>query len=139
MAATEVGMKRFAAIFAGLALAGAAGAAGVPFEKAELGSSEVTLYLHDFLTEEEVTTLRLVLTNTEALAIFVPAGKDGFAALAVSPEDGLIRDGKPVPSATALAGFDHPDTAETEAKKACDAARKGSAPCVLVLAVGPKP
>ena len=132
-------MKRFAAIFAGLALAGMAGAEAVPFERAELGASEVTLYLHDFLTEEELTTLRLVMTNTEALAIFVPAGKtDGFAALAVSPDDGLIRDGKPVPSAVALADFDHPDTAEIEAKKACDAAKKGAAPCVLVLAVGPK-
>ena len=38
-------MKRFAAIFAGLALAGMAGAEAVPFEKAELGASEVTLYL----------------------------------------------------------------------------------------------
>ena len=130
-------MKRFATGLAVLAAAGVAHAADVPVETAENGAHAVTLHLHAFLSPEELATLRLVMSNEQALAIFVPA-KDGFAAMAVSPDDGFIRDGKPVPSAMALAGIETAEAASAEAIKACDAARKGKAPCVLVLAVGPK-
>lgn len=135
---TKIGAKAGAmtGAIACVLAAGAAFAAGVPMETAVVGKSAVTLYLHDFLTDEEKATLRLVLSNEQALAIFVPENK-GFAAMAASPDDGFIRNGKPVASAVALAGLPDAATAETEALKACEAAKTGRAPCVTVLQITP--
>lgn len=119
----------------GLMLTAALPALAAP-ETATLGGSQITLHPQPFLTDEELATLRLVLVNEQALMIFVPK-TGGFAALAVSPDDGFIRGGKPVPSATALAELPDAASAAAEAVKACDAARKGKAPCVLVLEVAP--
>ena len=134
-------MKRCAAILAALVLGGTGGdmahAGAVQFETAEIGKSEVRLYLHDFLTEEELTTLRLVMSNPDALQVFTQ-GKDGFTALAVSPDEGFIRDMKPVESAKALADFPSAEEVEAAVLKDCNAARKGKADCVLVLTVAPK-
>jgi hypothetical protein len=85
--ATERRMRRVAAAMVGLGLAGAALAGtalagAVPIERGVLGQSEVTLYRHPFLQDEELATLRLVMTNEAALAIFVPQDKaaaGGFA------------------------------------------------------------
>ncbi|PTE13788.1 hypothetical protein [Pseudogemmobacter blasticus] len=120
-----------------VAVAGAAFAqAPVPTETARLGKAQVTLHVQPFLTAQELATLRLVMTNESALEVFVPS-KGGFAAMAVSPDEGFIREGVPVPSASALAGFADPAAAVAAALQACDGARKGKAPCVLVLEVGP--
>ena len=120
-----------------LALAfGAARAQEVAVETTTLGTSTITLYLHPFLTEEELATLRTVATNAQALALFVP-GKSGFAALAVAPEDGFIRNGTPVPSATAVGDLADAATASAMAIKACDGAKTGSAGCVAVLEIAP--
>ncbi|MFZ1471038.1 MAG: hypothetical protein WAT09_18980 [Paracoccaceae bacterium] len=126
-------------IAAGLAalVAGQAFAAEVPVETATLDTAEITLHLHDFLQKDELATLRLVMSNADALALFVPKA-GGYAALAVSPDDGFIRDGKPVESAVALAELPDAETAAANALKACDDLRKGSAPCVVVLSVAPK-
>lgn len=129
-------MRFFMGAVAVVLAAGAVQAADVPVETAVLGKSQVTLYLHDFLTEEEMATLRLVLSNEQALQIFVPDNK-GFAAMAASPADGFIRGGQPVPSAVALAGLPDAATAEAEALKACEAAKTGRAACVTVLKVTP--
>lgn len=111
----------------------------VPVETAKLGKSNVTLHVQPFLTEEELATLRLVMTNKDALAVFVPGKPGSFAALAMSPDEGFIRDGQPVGSAMALADFKDAAAAATEAMAACDAARKpkSKASCVVVLEVGP--
>lgn len=134
-------MRRFAGMAmgaaAGIALAGAVEAGTVPTETARLGKAEITLSLHDFLTQEELATLRLVMTNQQALEIFLPAGQGGHAALAVSPDEGFIREGKPVKSAVAMAGLPDAETARTEALKACEAARTGVAQCVVALTVTP--
>lgn len=122
---------------AGMALAGAVQAGVVPTETARLGKAEITLNLYDFLTEEELATLRLVMTNQQALEIFLPAGQGGHAALAVSPDEGFIRGGQPVKSAVAMAGLPDAGTARTEALKACEAARQGKAQCVVALTVAP--
>ena len=129
-------MRVLTIAMAGILAAGAVQAADVPTETAVLGKSQVTLYLHDFLTDEEKATLRLVLSNEQALAIFVPENK-GFAAMAASPDDGFIRGGHPVASAVALAGLPDAATAEAEALKACAAAKTGAAACVIVLKVTP--
>ena len=125
---------------AGMALAGAVQAGVVPSETARLGEAEITLNLYDFLTEEELATLRLVMTNQQALEIFLPPGQGGsggHAALALSPDEGFIRDGQPVKSAVAMAGLPDARTARTEALKACEAARKGAAQCVVALTIAP--
>ncbi len=122
---------------AGMALAGAVQAGVVPTETARLGKAEITLSLYDFLTQEELATLRLVMTNQQALEIFLPAGQGGHAALAVSPDEGFIRGGQPVKSAVAIAGLPDGQAARSEALKACDSARKGKAQCVVALTVTP--
>ena len=69
--------------------------------------------------------------------IFVPEG-GGHAAMAMAPDDGFIRDGAAVKSAVALAGLPDAATAGAEAVKACEALRKGTAACVVVLEIAPK-
>lgn len=110
----------------------------VPVETTTLGTSAITLHLHPFLTEEELTTLRLVMTNEQALSLFVP-GTLGHAALAVSPDDGFIRVGAPMGSATAVADLPDAEAAGTAALAGCDAAKQGTAPCVVVLEIAPAP
>ncbi|WP_431300084.1 hypothetical protein [Tabrizicola sp. BL-A-41-H6] len=110
----------------------------VPVETSTLGSSAITLHLHPFLTEEELATLRLVMTNEQALSLFVP-GKLGHAALAVSPDDGFIRVGAPMGSATAVADLPDAAAAATAALAGCDAAKEGKLPCVVVLEIAPAP
>ncbi|MBL4927119.1 hypothetical protein [Fuscibacter oryzae] len=107
-------------------------------ETAKLGKSQVTLTAHSFLTPEELQTLRLVMTNKQALSVFLPGKPANFSALAVSPSEGFIRGGKPVASAAAVADLPDVDTARLNALQSCDKARaKASEPCVVVLEVGP--
>lgn len=108
----------------------------VPIEEAAIGAANVRLYLHPFLAPDEVATLRLVMTNEQALALFVP-NSSGFAALAAAPAEGVIRDGSPVASAIALAEMPDAAAAAKAATAACDAARKTDAACVVVLEVSP--
>jgi len=108
----------------------------VPTETGTIGTVSVTLYLHPFLTPEELQTLRLVSTNDQALGLFVPA-RTGFAAFAASPEEGFVRDGAVVPSAQALSDLPDAVLARNGALAACDALRKGPSPCVVVLEVAP--
>jgi len=115
----------------------AAFAGDVPVEQASLGEARITLHVHEFLQDDELAALRLVLVNSDALALFVPKS-DGYAAMAVSPDDGFIRDGALVKSAMALADLPDAATASAEAVKACEALRKGTAACVVVLEVAPK-
>lgn len=118
-------------------LTGAAWSDEVPVETGRLGKQEITLHVHPFLLADELDVLRKVLVNKDVLAVLVPA-KGGYAALSVSPDDGFIRDGVPVESAVALAQLPDAETARTETLKACDAARKGRADCVVVLEIAPR-
>lgn len=111
--------------------------AEVATETSTIGDFTITLYLQDFLTEDDLTTLRLVAKDKNALALFVPAG-GGFAALAASPEDGFTKDGMPATSASAISGLADAATAATQAIAACQAASKSKAACVLLLEVAPK-
>lgn len=124
----------------GLICAAATGAVAVAqaieVEEAVLGDATVRLYLHPFLTSDELTTLRLVMTNEQALALFVP-NADGFAALAAAPAEGVIREGQPVASAIALAELPDAAAASKAATAACDQAKAGGEPCVVVLEVAP--
>ena len=134
---TRMGFAAVLAAVLALGTAGTAFAQGEPVETADLGTSRITLHVHDFLSGDELTTLRLVMVNPEALALFVPEG-GGYAALAMAPDEGFISEGVAVKSAVALAGLPDAATAEAEAVAGCDAQRVSVAPCVLVLEVAPK-
>lgn len=135
-------MKGQLGLAAALVLAaGAAAAQDVAVEEATLGKSAVKLHVQPFLTEEELMTLRLVLSNEQALQVFISAGEGaekGFAAMAVNQKEGFIRKGKPVASAVALAGLATAEEAGAAAVKACEEVSKAKAPCVLVLEVAPE-
>jgi hypothetical protein len=136
-------MAGFGKVFGGAALLAlvlghVASAQEVSIEEARLGASQVRLYVHPFLSPDELATLRLVMTNEQALALFVP-GTNGFAALAASPSQGVIRDGKPVASAIALADLPDAAAAAKAATAACDGARGEGDPCVVVLEIAPAP
>ncbi len=108
----------------------------VPTEVSTLDGAAVTVHLRPFLSEQEIGLLRLVATNSDALAVFVP-DRSGFAAMAVSPDDGFIRDGVPVSSAVALSGLPDAATAARDAIAGCEAKRSGAATCVVVLEISP--
>ncbi len=130
---------RRAAVAAMLAVWGGVASADLPpAETAVIGGAKVTIYTMNFLTPEEVAALKLVLVNEAALQLFVPEGSSGFAAMAVSPDEGFIRDGGLVPSATAIAGMASAEEAAEAALAGCDAARKAAAGCVVVLEVAPE-
>lgn len=117
-----------------LTLGTAAMAEDVPVETSELGKSVILLHVQPFLSEEELATLRLVGSNKDALALFVPEG-GGHAAIAVAPEEGFVRAGVPVASATAVAKLPDAEAAQKAALTGCDAARTTATACVLVLEV----
>lgn len=130
-------MNRVWAIAAILAVtAGAAAAQEVPTEVSKLGRQQVTLHLHPFLSPEELATLRVVATNEEALKLFVTR-PGRHSAVAVAPDEGFIREGQPVASASALSDLPNADAARTAALTTCDAARGKGAQCVVVLEVAP--
>ncbi|MCC5955576.1 MAG: hypothetical protein JJU07_05695 [Natronohydrobacter sp.] len=106
-------------------------------ERYQLDGVEVTVVTHGFLSEDELMTLRLVGQNREALSIFIPEGS-GFAALAVAPNEGFLRAGMPVDSASAISGLPDIGTARDAALDACNAARNGGPDCQIVLEVAPR-
>ncbi len=130
-----MGLKTFAA--AVILLAGPTLAQDtIPVETGVNGSSLVTLHVHPFLRAEELAVLRLVLTRADALELFVEK-TTGFAAVAVSPDDGFMRGDGLVASAKGFGEFADAAGARTAALAACDAAREGQTPCVVVLDVAP--
>lgn len=118
-------------------LAAPAFAQTVPTEVFTLDAVDVTVHLHPFLTEEEATTLRFVGQSPDALALFLPAGNK-FGAIALAPEDGFIRDGQPVDSASAVADLPDATQARDAALMECNAVRSGGPSCVIVLEIAPR-
>lgn len=123
-------------VVGGLMVAAMAQAQEVPVETAINSGATVSLHMHPFLSPEEVATLRLVASNDQALSLFLTS-RTGHAALAMSPDEGFVRDGKPVASAVALGDLPDAAAARTAALAGCDTARKAKAPCVVVLEVAP--
>jgi hypothetical protein len=133
-------IRAFGMLALAFGLMATAAGADVKRESATLAGRQVTLHLHTFLTDEERATLRLVMTNAQALAVFAPAGAsaNSYTALALSPDEGFTRDGAPVGSAQALSGLAAPTEARAAAEAECNRRRaKGAAPCVTVLEVAP--
>jgi len=120
-----------------LATAGQASAQQAEAELYQLNGVEVSVMTHAFLSEDEMMTLRLVGQNGDALAVFVPEGP-GYAALAIAPDEGFVRDGIPVDSAIAMSGLQDIESARVAALEACDAARQTAQDCVIALEVAPR-
>jgi len=124
---------------AGLMLAstGLVSAQDMQAENYQLDGVQITVIPHPFLAEDELMTLRLVGQNSDALELFVPEGS-GYAALAIAPEEGFVRNGVPVDSAIAISGLQDIATARSSALEACDAARQTAQECVIALEVAPR-
>ena len=101
-----------------------------------LVDSTVTVHAHDFLTPEELDTLRLVGNDPQALALFMGDGP-GHGAIAVAPAQGFIRVGMPAQGVAALAQLPDPDTARDAALSLCEAERSSGPSCVVVLELAP--
>lgn len=110
--------------------------AEVPTEVSKINGAKVTFYVQPFLDDTELATLRLVATQEQALKLFVPSN-EGFAAIALSPDDGFIRGGKPAASASAIAQMPDAASAAAKALETCNAARTGTADCVIVMEISP--
>ena len=108
----------------------------VPTEVQTLGTTQVTVHLHPFLTAEELATLRVVATNEQALALFVTR-PGRHAAIAVAPAEGFVRGGQPVASAVAMSDLPDTDRARAAALEGCETQRKSGPACVVVLDVAP--
>ncbi|MGY6549497.1 MAG: hypothetical protein ACXIU7_10905 [Roseinatronobacter sp.] len=121
----------------GLAASELAAQPAGPAESFELDGVRVTIFAAPFLTEEELQTLRVVGQNRDALSIFVPEG-DGYAAIAIAPAEGLVRNGIPANSAMAIAGLPDIATARARALEGCNALRSGGGVCEVVLEVAPR-
>lgn len=109
----------------------------VPREEYRLDGSAVAVFLHPFLSDEGVAMLRLVGQNRDALSLFVPEGAR-FAAMALAPQDGLVRDGLLAETAVAVADLPDLDAARAAALDGCDAARSGGLECVIALEIRPE-
>ncbi len=125
-----------------LAFAGAVAGAGparaeVAAETTVLGGYQITLHAHPFLTPEDLSILRLVASDQTYLTMFVPDAK-GHSAMAVSPDEGFVVGGAPVPSAVALGGLPDAATAAKGAIDGCQKVAKSATPCVVVLEISPK-
>jgi hypothetical protein len=116
---------------------GLVSAQDIQAESYQLDGVQITVIGHPFLAEDELMTLRLVGQNRDALELFVPDGP-GYAALAIAPEEGFVRNGVPVDSAIAISGLQDIDTARASALEACDAARQTAQNCVIALEVAPR-
>lgn len=132
-------MTRFAllSLVAVLVSPSALWAQGADVEVSQLGEQEVKVHVHPWLKADELATLRVVATNEQALGLFVTR-QGRFAAMAVAPEEGLIRDGAPVASAVAMSDLPSAAAAAKAALEGCEANRKGGAKCEIVLEVAPK-
>ena len=129
-------MKFQGVVLAGLMSATATFAQGVPVETTQLGGSKISLYAYNFLTPEDLSTLRFVASNEQGLGLFIQNGAR-FAAIAVAPQEGFLRGGQPVASATAISHSPDLAAARKTAIEHCDKQRKTSAGCLVVLEVSP--
>lgn len=99
--------------------------------------AEVTLHLHDFLSAEDRALLEVVASTPEGLAVLLGDG-GGHAAIALAPAEGMMRDGRPSASASAVGQLPDAAAARTRALDSCNAQRSGGAACVVVLEVAPR-
>jgi hypothetical protein len=132
-----IGNARAGLICAAIAALGAPLHAQVATEVSTVGDFAITVYVQPFLTEEDLSILRMIATSQEALALFVPDAA-GFSAMAASPDDGFIKDGVPVASVVALGGLPDAATALANAAAACAAAASTETACVPLLEIAPK-
>lgn len=131
-------MRKLLTFFGAATLTGAAAfAQQVPNETYRMDGVQVTVHLHPFLSDEGLAMLRLVGQNRDALSLFVPEGAR-FAAMALSPADGLVADGLLAESAVAVADLPDLSAARSAALERCNAAKSGGPTCVIALDIQPE-
>ncbi|MGY6410726.1 MAG: hypothetical protein ACXIUV_06850 [Alkalilacustris sp.] len=99
--------------------------------------AEVRLILHDTLAQEDRAMLEVIAASPEIVASMLDIAS-GHAALALAPGEGMMGDGTPPASATALGGLPDAATARAEALRMCEAARRSGPACVVVMEVSPR-
>lgn len=129
-------MKLRVAALLGVLSASAVLAQGVPVETTVLGQSKIALHLHGFLTAEDLATLRFVASNHDGLGLFIQNGAR-FAVIVLAPEEGFLRGGQPVPSATAMSDLPDLASARQAALSRCNELRQSKPACVVALEVSP--
>ncbi|WP_132545016.1 5-aminolevulic acid synthase [Rhodovulum euryhalinum] len=82
---------------------------------------EITLMRHDFLSEKDLTALE-----------FAARQQQYYGAIAAAPSEGLVSE-----ATVAAANYHDVASAGASAVKACDSARKGGKPCVVVAEIRP--
>jgi hypothetical protein len=122
-----------AAVAAGATLPAAA--QSVPVEVSRVGDAQVTLHRHPGLAEEDRSVLEVIAGSADAVAALI--GEGGFGALALAPAEGMMRDGVPSASATAIGQMPDAAAARAAALQGCSAARQRGPDCVVVLEVAP--
>lgn len=100
-------------------------------------SAEVRLTLPDALSAEDRSMLEIIAATPDVLATMLDTAA-GHAAIALAPGEGMIQDGVPPASATALGGLPNAESARREALQRCEEARRGGPACVVVLEVAPR-
>lgn len=106
-------------------------------EVTTLGTHIITITLHPFLSDEDLTVLRFIASAPEALALFITSN-DGHAAIAVSPDEGFVKDGAPTAGVGALGGLPDAETAARDAVAACQKSATTPTPCQVILQISPK-
>jgi len=61
-----------------------------------------------------------------------------FAAMALAPDDGLVKDGLLAESAVAVSDLPDLDAARSAALEGCNAARRDGPECVIALEIQPE-
>lgn len=119
-------MRIFSGVLAALTLTGAAMAEPVDGKTAKKKlfkpkGTQVEMLAHSFLSDQD----KSILVQVAEQQIY-------YAAIAVSPDDGVISN-----ATLAAANYHSTGPAEVAAKAACNAAKTGSAACVIVALIRP--
>lgn len=99
--------------------------------------AEVRLTLPPELSAEDRAMLEIIAATPEVLTSMLENAA-GHAAIALAPGEGMMQDGAPPASATALGGLPDAATAQSEALGLCEAARRAGPACVVVLELAPR-
>ncbi|NSX55771.1 5-aminolevulic acid synthase [Parasulfitobacter algicola] len=84
--------------------------------------TEVVMFRHDFLSDQDIQMLQQVALQ-----------QPYYTSVAVSPDDGVLSN-----ATLAAANYHDVSAADTAALAACNAARDGRKPCVIVAHIRPK-
>ncbi len=130
-------LRTAVALLAGVIAAAPALAQGADSRMFRHDGADITLHLHGFLSAEDRGLLEVLAASPDSLDLLL-GERGGHAALALAPSEGMVRDGVPSASASAVGALPDADSARREALAMCEAARGSGPACVVVLEVAPR-